>query len=208
MTESLISPSSSLEDYFRGRVEDVVERHHIDGDEDTRWYIVRLLCDYSRNHRFHDSEHAESSLVPLATYYRQAIEASNDAERQQNLRRLGDVALFVSSLFSGALARRPVDVDYYVSMGCSAYASLAESTYTNRRMRAFAGVFSELAEHFEAYVSALSEIPERGRDRVGGAPEETLLALVAEWEATRHPGLARRLRERGVFLDESEAPLH
>ena len=208
MTESLISPSSSLEDYFRGRVEDVVERHHIDGDEDTRWYIVRLLCDYSRNHRFHDSEHAESSLVPLATYYRQP---SRRRTMPNASRTCAASATSRCSSPACSRARSPAarsTFDYYVSMGCSAYASLAESTYTNRRMRAFAGVFSELAEHFEAYVSALSEIPERGRDRVGGAPEETLLALVAEWEATRHPGLARRLRERGVFIDESDAPLH
>ena len=204
MTETLISPSSSLEDYFRTRVEHVVERHRIDGDEDTRWYIVRLLCDYSRNHRFHDSEHAGLSLVPLATYYRQAVEASSDAERRQHLRRLGDVALFVASLFSGALARRPVDVGYYVSMGGSAYASLAEGSSASRRERVFSGVFAELAERFEDYVAALSEIPERVRE----APEQTLLALIAEWEETRHPGLARRLRERGVFLAEDEAPLH
>jgi len=200
MTDTLISPSTSLEDYFRGRVEDVVERHRIDGDADTRWYIVQLLCDYSRNHRFHDSEHAALSLVPLATYYRQAVEAPSEVERRQNLRRLGDVALFVSSLFSGALARRPVDVGYYVAMGGSAYASLAEGTPASHRERAFSGVFAELAERFEAYVAALSEIPERGED-----PGRTLLALVAEWEATRHPGLARRLREKGVFLQEGES---
>lgn len=203
MTETLINPSTSLEDYFRTRVEHVVERHRIDGDEDTRWYIVRLLCDYSRNHRFHDREHAELTLVPLATYYRQAIEATSASERHQHLRRLGDVALFVAGLFSGALARRPVDVDYYVSMGGSAYASLAESPSANRRERAFQGVFAELAERFEDYVTALSDIPERVRS----APEETLLAQITEWEQTRHPGLARRLRERGVFLDE-DAPLH
>ena len=203
MTETLINPSTSLEDYFRTRVDHVVERHGIDGDEDTRWYIVRLLCDYSRNHRFHDREHAELTLVPLATYYRQAIEARSSAERHQHLRRLGDVALFVAGLFSGALARRPVDVDYYVSMGGSAYASLAESSSASRRERAFRSVFAELAERFEDYVTALSDIPERVRN----APEETLLAQITEWERTRHPGLARRLRERGVFLDE-DAPLH
>ena len=200
MTDTLINPSSSLEDYFRCRVEEVVERHRIDGDADTRWYIVRLLCDYSRNHRFHDSAHAGVTLVPLAVYYRQALEAPTVAERRQNLRRLGDVALFVASLFSGALARRPVDVGYYVAMGGSAYASLAEGSPASRRERAFTGVFAELAERFDAYVAALSEIPERS----AGDPGSTLLALVAEWEATRHPGLARRLRERGVFLDEGE----
>ena len=203
MSDTLISPSTSLEDYFRTRVEHVVERHRIDGDEDTRSYIVRLLCDYSRNHRFHDREHAASTLVPLATYYRQAVEAPNATARHQHLRRLGDVALFVASLFSGALARRPVDVGYYVSMGGSAYGALADSGSANRRERAFQGVFAELSEHFEDYVTALSDIPERLRD----ATEDTLLELIAEWEKTRHPGLARRLRERGVFLAEDDEPL-
>jgi len=206
MTETLINPSRSLEDYFRSRVDDVVSRHRIDGDEDTRWYIVRLLCDYSRNHRFHDHEHAELSLVPLATYYRQALEAASDAERRQHLRRLGDVALFVASLFSGALARRPVDVGYYVSMGGGAYATLAETAPSSRREQAFSGIFAELAERFEDYVAALSEIPERA---TRAAPQTALLELIAEWESTRHPGLARQLRERGVFLAEDDTgPLH
>ena len=203
-TETLISPSSSLEDYFRSRVDAVVERHRIDGDEDTRWYLVRLLCDYSHGRRFHDAEHAESTIVPLATYYARACEASSDAERRQHLRRLGDVALFVSSLFSGALARRPVDVDYYVAMGGSAYASLAEGAPSSTRERALADIFAALAARFGDYVAALSDIPER-RD-----PERTLLGEIAEWELTRHPALARRLRERGVFLpvEGNEAPRH
>lgn len=202
MTDALISRSRSLEDFFRSRVDDVVSRHGIEDAEGTRWYLVRLLCDYSRSSRFHD-EGTEARLAPLAGYYARAVEAETDGERRLHLRRLGDVALFVASLFSGALARRPVDVDYYVSMGGGAYAALADAAAPSPRDRALAEIFAALAARFEDYVVALSEIPERR-----AAPEASLMQQIDAWEATRHPALARQLRERGVFLPEAEGPLH
>lgn len=201
MTDALISRSTSLEDFFRQRVEDVVARHGIDDAQETRWYLVRLLCDYSRSSRFHD-EGTAATLVPLAEYYGRALEAGSHGERRLHLRRLGDVALFVASLFGGALARRPVDVGYYISMGGGAYAALADESAPSARDRALADVFAALAARFEDYVTALSEIPERR------APQESLLEEIDRWEATRHPALARRLRERGVFLADDETPLH
>ena len=53
--------------------------------------------------------------------YSDALEEESGEARNQILRRLGDVALFISGVFSRSLKRRVVDVDYYIAMGGGAY---------------------------------------------------------------------------------------
>ncbi len=87
-------------------------------------------------------------------------ESTNITEQNKILKRLGDVALFVSGFFSDSLNRKIIDVDYYVAMGGSAYGSLCIGTRGNRRGResTLSPVFAELSEKFVACVDLLNEV--------------------------------------------------
>lgn len=195
--EGLIQPSSSLQDFFRERIENAAERNNLEGNDDALWYLTQLLCDYSRTSRFLDDNGTGATLTPLAEYYRMAMESSTRHERRLQLQRLGDVAIVVAGLFAGALERKPIDVRYYMSMGEAAYGTLAGESSQSSRDRALQGIFEDLAGHFSDYVVVISEVPARARS------EKDLLQLVDEWESSHHPALARELRLQGVFLEDT-----
>lgn len=194
--DCLIQPSSSLQDFFRERIENAAERNKLDGNDDTLWYLTQLLCNYSKTSCFLDDNGTGATLTPLAEYYRMALESPTKHERRLQLQRLGDVAIVVAGLFAGALERKPIDVRYYMSMGEAAYGTLAGETSQSSRDRALQGIFESLATGFSDYVVVISEIPTRT------SPEKDLLQLVDEWESNHHPALARKLRQQGVFLEE------
>lgn len=194
--DCLIQPSSSLQDFFRERIENAAERNKLDGNDDTLWYLTQLLCNYSKTSCFLDDNGTRATLTPLAEYYRMALESPTKHERRLQLQRLGDVAIVVAGLFAGALERKPIDVRYYMSMGEAAYGTLAGETSQSSRDRALQGIFESLATGFSDYVVVISEIPTRT------SPEKDLLQLVDEWESNHHPALARQLRQQGVFLEE------
>ncbi len=194
--DCLIQPSSSLQDFFRERIESAVERNKLDGNDDTLWYLTQLLCNYSKTSCFLDDNGTRATLTPLAEYYRMALESPTKHERRLQLQRLGDVAIVVAGLFSGALERKPIDVRYYMSMGEAAYGTLADESSQSSRDRALQGIFESLASDFSDYVVVISEVPTRARS------EKDLLQLVDEWETSHHPALARQLRQQGVFLEE------
>jgi len=204
--ENLIEPTTSLQSFFKERIECAVEKHSINGREDTLWYLTQLLCNYSRTSAFLDNTGTRAAFTPLAEYYRQAAETGSSHERRLLLQRLGDVAMVVSALFSGALSRKAVGVDYYMSMGEAAYSTLADESSHTSKDRSLQGIFESLATDFSDYVVALSEVPVK--------PDEPkdLMALIDEWHTNRHPATARELRANGVVLfDEVKhngSPIH
>ena len=196
--DTLIEPTESLSVFFKDRIESAMQKHGMEAHEDTLWYLTQLLCNYSRTSAFLDSNGSNATLTPLAEYYRQSIEASTAHERRLLLQRLGDVAIVVSGLFAGALRRKAVGVNYYMSMGEAAYSTLADESPQSSRERALQGIFESLANDFSHYVTALSDIPLKADD-----PQD-LMSLVNQWHAEKHPAVARELRTRGVILlDES-----
>jgi len=192
--DTLIEPTESLQGFFKERIESAVEKHSINSDEDALWYLTQLLCNYSKTSAFLDNTGSRAALTPLADYYRQAAETSSSHERRLLLQRLGDVAIVVAGLFSGALSRKPVGVDYYMSMGEAAYSSLADESAQTSREKTLQHIFETLANDFSNYVVALSEVP------VKPDQPRNLTALVDEWHAEKHPAVARELKSRGVIL--------
>jgi hypothetical protein len=126
--------------------------------------------------------------------YALALEAQTRRERRLVLQRLGDVALFVAGLFSGMLARRAVDVDYYIAMGGSAYGYLRDMASGRERERSLATVFEQLSTQFVLFVDVLAEVGEQAP----GADDRDLLRTYELWMHSGSPRLARRLQERGI----------
>jgi len=120
MDDPLLGEQTPAE-YFKGLVESALARQHLRATELTSYYLVDLLCRFVRPDSripFYDDIDR-----PLALRLARALE-SGGMEQRARLRNLGDSSLFVSGYFSDSLRRRVVDMDYYVSMGEYAYASL------------------------------------------------------------------------------------
>jgi hypothetical protein len=178
-------------EYFKGLVEEALERQRLRATELTSYYLVDLLCRFIRPDQripFADDHHE-----PLALRLSRALE-SGGMEQRARLRNLGDFSLFMSGFYSDSFRRRSVDVDYYVSMGEYAYSSLSR-----REQDAFGGVFGELARRFVDYTDILADVSER----TGAASTTDVLRLYEKWLRTGSARDGQRLVERGVAPNAS-----
>jgi hypothetical protein len=175
------------EEYFRNLIDTALARQHLHATELTEYYLVNLLCRFVRpSSRI---AFADDSGEPLALRLRRALE-SGGQEQRERLRNLGDFSLFTSGFFSDSLTRKVVDIDYYVSMGEYAYASLGR-----RDEDAFGEVFAELARKFVGFVDVLSDVSEH----TTLAANADLLRLYDRWLRTRSAREEQRLLDRGIL---------
>lgn len=186
---------STLQEFFQSSLNEAITRQSLQADQATVWYLVNLLCQHAR------AEHCFSEAEPgrrwpaLAERYAQALAAPSARERDHELQRLGDLALFVAGLFAESLKRRVVDIDYYVAMGASAYAHLAERVSRDARARAFTCVFQELGQKFVRFVDVLHDVAESTEVH---SPRDWL-RVYETWVRTQSPRSERLLREHGIF---------
>jgi hypothetical protein len=176
--------SESAVEYFRELVDAAIARQNIPAGELTTFYVVHLLATFLER---------PVDDTPLALRFARAFQTAG-AEQRTSLRQIGDVSLFVSGYFSDSLRRKPVDVDYYVNIGGSAYGALSRQAD-----EALSPVFAELADKFVAFVDVLSEVSERS----SCGSNTDLLRLYERWLRTGSPRSGHLLVERGVLPNAS-----
>ena len=184
----------NLTDYFRTSIDGVISRQGVDVDPHAAHYVVNLLTLFSRSEELYE-DHGESyGLRPLALMMADAAEAQTAAARNYALQRIGDVALFISGFFADSLANKPVDVDYYIRMGGTAYGSLSEEVRGTFRGNTFAAIYRELAVKFQVLVDVLNEV----RDEARGESDRDLLRTYEIWLKTGSRRARKLLRDNGV----------
>src|SRR5712691_5685956 len=180
MSDAVVRRESAAE-YFKELVEGALAHQRIAAGELTSFYVVNLLTGFLQRP-------AEEDETPLAFRLAEALEAAGMRQRA-TLKQIGDSSLFISGFFADSLNRKLVDVDYYVSIGGTAYTAL--SRYETD---AFSPVFAELADNFVRFVDVLSEVSERAS--LGSNAD--LLRLYERCLRTGSPRSGQLLAERGV----------
>ena len=180
MTDAVVRRESASE-YFKELVEGALAHQHIAAGELTSFYVVNLLTGFLQRP-------AEDDQTPLAFRLAEALDAAGMRQRA-SLKQIGDFSLFVSGFFADSLNRKLVDVDYYVSIGGTAYTAL--SRYETDT---FSPVFAELADNFVRFVDVLSEVSERA----SLSSNVDLLRLYERWLKTGSRRSGQLLAERGV----------
>ena len=193
MTEHVIT-STSVGDFFHRALNSALSNQHIDATPHTVHYIVHLLTDFSRSDRLYEKTEHGYGLKPLALLYADAVYSTDAGERRYALRRLGDVALFISGLFSHSLSRKMVDVDYYVAMGGGAYAELSSPGTHGLQATSLSPIFEELSHKFTDFVDALAEV---GAD-ANFNNDSDLLRSYENWLRTGSKRAAQHLRREGI----------
>jgi len=187
-----IRPVKNLREYFMRSVAVSMRRIDVDVDEHTSCYVVNLLTLYSRSEALFEDGQNGPELKPVALVLADAVDRGHE-EMNRALQRAGDQSLFIAGFFGDGLSTRLVDVDYYVSMGGSAYAALSCDSRKSRRGMALAKVFAELAEKFVDFVDVLTDLRTKSR-----SDEQDLLRLYETWTRTGSRRCARLLREKGI----------
>ena len=184
-------------EYFKEVVEKVMARQGFRTSELSSFYLVQLLDDFvDLDRRFTQAEvEVDTTLAELLC----GAIASQGDRRFARLKLTGDVALFVSGFFSDSIARRRVELDYYVRMGGYAYGRAARLSPNDA-----ASVFHELSAKFSRFVDVLNEVSEESSltDAAG------VLRLYERWLQTGSKRSENRLRQEGILLQTSADRMH
>ena len=181
----------ALAEYFRAQLNEHAERLKPRPQDDTLWYLGNLLARFGSSDQVFAWENGELTLRPLALLYRDAHEASAERERCLILRQLGDLSLFIGSLFPENYARRGIRKDYFIGMGGGAYDYLSEKAVHNRH------IFSELASMFTRLLDLIAHAC--SRENVVNAAD--ILEIYERWRHTKDPFAEQQLRSLGIVLD-------
>lgn len=184
---------ASLQEFFKDSVSAAMTKYGLAADDHTAYYVVNLLTLFARHETLYDRDRPGPGLQPVALVLAAAADSRNRETHNALLRRAGDTSLFMAGFLGDGFARKLVDVDYYIDMGCAAYGRLSDNVRGTREGRAFGSVFAELAEKFSDFVDVLAEIRDCGR---GHALD--VMRLYEVWLRTRSRRTARLLREHGL----------
>ncbi len=186
-----VMPVQNLQDYFRTSIDEVIAGQGVDIDPHATHYVVNMMTLFSRSEHFYEDDGDTYGLRPLALMLADAADAPSPEHRNQTLRRIGDVALFVAGFFTDSLRDKAVDADYYVHMGENAYGSLSEEVRGTFHGNAFADIYLELATKFRLLMDVLNEVRGNG--------EQDVVRTFEIWRKTGSQRAERLLREHGVF---------
>jgi hypothetical protein len=189
MADGLVSNESPLE-FFKAQVEGAMERQRLKTSVWTSYYIVQMLAGYVERR---DNSTPGLDDEPLGLRLARALQAEGAAQREE-LRSIGDASLFLVGFFADSLHRRLTDIDYYISLGGSAYGRLAQSEDD-----AFSDVFGEMADKFVPLTDVLAEVSERARFN----RSRDVLRIYERWLHTRSRRDGEWLAECGIVPNRS-----
>jgi hypothetical protein len=185
---------TNLREFFHDSVQAALRKQRVDVDGHTEHYVVNILTMFARSEELYDSRADGVRLKPLALMLADASEASSAQQRDEALRRLGDVSLFVAGFFAQSFARKLIDIDYHIAMGGRAYGTLADNLRGSIRGAAFATVFLELAQKFQRLVDVLNDVAEMAHTHT----DQDILRLYEIWLKTGSPRAHAILQQLGV----------
>jgi hypothetical protein len=186
---------ANMREYFRETLQRTLQKQGLALTDTAQVYVVNLLTEFARSENvFAGTERGERfGFVDL-------LQRAQDSEPQEALRiykHMGDSSLYLTGFFSESVERSSVPVDYYVSMGGSAYDAVA------RLMRPTAAtssaLFSELASRFEELVELLCAMSLHG-DQSRKLDDGRVLGLVDRYRRSGRKEVLDALKSQGIVM--------
>ncbi len=182
-------------EFFHKHVRNSIKNQHIKITEISEHYLVHLLADFTLTQKAFRLTGNDNR--PLALIYHQAqFETANN--KINIFKELGDFSLFITGFLPDSLNRKVIDVDYYISLGRSAYENLStilEQTHKSD----FNLLFLELAEKFVAVTDILAEISSESFTQWN----DGILRLYERWLKTRSKRDERLLFKKGIIPNQT-----
>jgi hypothetical protein len=184
------------QDYFRELVSEAILRQRVVISQESEFYLVNLLNDFMVTDRLYvQDEDGIRKNEPLALMLKEALEQPHLEGQKRGFRKVGDVSLYIGGFFQASLAKKVVDIDYYIGMGESAYQNVS-IRQEESPMRV---LYEELAQKFAKLIEILAEIGEKAYPK----SEKDLLRLYDVWIKTHSERAARSLQEAGIIPNQN-----
>ena len=185
---------NNLREFFHDSVQSALRKQQVAVDDHTEHYVVNVLTTFARSEELYEQTPEGVRLKPLAHMLAQAADAPTSQQRDEALRRLGDVSLFIAGFFAQSFARKLIDIDYHIAMGGRAYGTLADRMRGTIRGHSVSSVFLELAAKFQRLVDVLNEVAEMAYSH----SDKDILRLYEIWLKTGSPRALGILQRLGV----------
>jgi hypothetical protein len=181
--------------FFVTRVDQALTRLRFQPLPLSTHYLVDLLEHFmfTTNLFELDEESGRARRETLAEMYLKA-QNSTPPVRADLLKRLGDSSLYISGFFGDSLARKIVDIDYYVDMGGVAYGALATSAPDENLSQ----VYGEFSARFAEFVDVLTFISQEAMIQ----SNEDLLKLYSRYISTGSRLAEGQLAEKGLLTPD------
>jgi hypothetical protein len=155
-------------------------------------YLADMLTFYVDARNLHVPEFDETGRKNPQTLAEMWLLAQNsEASTQKDLlKKLGDRTLYISGFFSESLNRSLVDLDYYQTMGTSAYGTLAKSFDLTT-----GSVFAEISSRFIDFVEVFNVISQDSFVKT----DQGILRLYETYLRTGSALAKEKLEALGVF---------
>lgn len=182
----------SPREFFYERVDGALSHLKVSTFPLAKSYLVDLLEHYMfANNLFPvDDETGRRRQETLAEIFLKAHSSATPVKIDL-LKKLGDSSLYISGFFGDSLSRKVVDLDYYVDMGGTAYASLASCSSDEFSSQ----VYGEFSKRFSTFVDVLTFISQEALVQSNG----DLLRLYNRYLATGSRLAEGQLLEKGLL---------
>lgn len=189
--EIVVSPR----EFFHDKITTASRQLNVKLEDHVEFYLVNLLTSFvTSSCPFKEGDTTETILsTPLAFLLKRAVEAP--AEKQPSLyRQLGDTSLYVSGFFQDYFNNKTIDINYFISMGASAYKQAGSLAKNQTRDDSLQETFHALSENFNQAV----EIVAQASDTTALEKNEDLLILYDRWNRSGSERLRILLQEKGI----------
>lgn len=181
------------EEFFHEKIQHAKGSMQAEFSDETLSYMVHLLIKYITPPKIALSEDDCVTDVSLVELLKKAMESSV-RQRYQILRHLADTSLYMSGFFQDYFNRKLFDIDYYVTMGQSAYNHLAVMSQDIENHNHMAELFGNLSNKFIECVDIIATVSEDSPlDQ-----NQDILAVYDRWTKTNSKKLYHLLEEAGI----------
>ncbi len=188
----------SSRDFFSQEVELACQERKVEAYPQVKSYLVELLEFYLDARNLHEDEKDELGRRRPTTLSEMFLVAQNSdpITRFELLKKLGDRTLYLSGFFSESLARKIIDVDYYVEMGGLAYDQLSNLS----KQDTLAKVYSVFSQRFIQFSDVLQHISQKNQK----LDDQGILKLYDRYLKTGSDYAKEELLKRGVLPISAE----
>ena len=187
----LINPT----EFFREKVTSAIGNQKLELNEEIEFYLVNLLCEFINPEKINSVLDEDILETPLALILKKALESPQQDEQIKLYKVLGDTSLYVSGYFQDFFNSKTYDIDYYITLGSSAYHNVSSLMRDGcSKGKQFPQIYHSLSHNFPKLVEVLAEVA----DLLGNSENANLLALYDRWTKNQSERLRKKLEESGI----------
>ena len=132
---NMVLDFTSPQEFFHNELKSAQEASKKSLSQDLEFYVVNLLCTFIVPEKLVLSDGEYNPLnTPLAILFQKAVDAPVE-ERLRILKSVGDTSLYLSGFFQDYFNRKTFSLDYFVSVGVSAYSNVSNITRVSKNSK-------------------------------------------------------------------------